>query len=120
MNKHIDEPHTEMLTVKECDCTSTSVNCMTVHHKLKHSTKQFDGSTEMLMSDKKEHDDLWCYQCEEENPNGQGCEYQSSYKPAIKAHKHNKQSITIFKDITIMIIGTLGASCRVRFAAGER
>ena len=53
MNKHIDEPHTEMLTVKECDYTSTSVNCLTVHHKLKHSIKQLDGSTEMLMPDKK-------------------------------------------------------------------
>ena len=49
----------------------------------------------------KEHDDLWCYKCEEEDPNCTGWEYQFSNIPAIKAHMHNDNGITIFEEINI-------------------
>ena len=72
------------------------------HHNFEHSIEQLDGSTEMLKSDeKKEHNDLWCYKCEELNSNCQGWEYQFSNRPAIKAHMHNEHSINIFEDINI-------------------
>ena len=48
LEKHIDETHTEQLTCKECDYTSTSVKCMTEHEKLEHSIEQLDGSTEII------------------------------------------------------------------------
>ena len=102
LDKHIDETHTEKLTCKECDYTSTSAKSMIDHHNFEHSIEQLDGSTERLKSDeKKEHNDLWCNKCEELNPNCQGWEYQFSNRPAIKAHMHNEHSITIFEDINI-------------------
>ena len=60
LEKHIDETHTEQLTCKECDNTSTSVKCMTEHEKLEHSIEQLDGSTEMIQKTQP----IKCEQCD--------------------------------------------------------
>ena len=99
---HTQETHTEKWTCKECDYTSTTVKNMNEHSKMEHKIEQLDGSTEIKQSDKrKEHDDLWCYKCEEEDPNCKGWEYQFSNRPAVKAHMHNDHGITIFEEIII-------------------
>ena len=75
---------------------------MNDHSKMEHKIEQLDGSTEIKKSDnRKEHDDLWCYKCEEEDPNCKGWEYQFSNRPAVKAHMHNDHGITIFEEINI-------------------
>ena len=99
LDKHIDENHTKKLTCKECDYTTTTIQCMNDHSKLEHIIEQLDGSTEDPK--KKEHNDLWCYKCEEQQQNCQGWEYQFSNRPAIKAHMHNEHNITIFEVINI-------------------
>ena len=102
LDKHIDETHTKKFTCNECDFTTTTVKCMTDHSKLEHCIEQLDGSAEIVKSNKKkEHNDMWCYKCEEQQPNCQGWEFQFSNRPAIKAHMHNEHGITIFKDINI-------------------
>ena len=82
---------------KECDFTTTRDQCMNDHNKLKHIIA-YHGSTE---DSNKKNNVLWCYKCEEQQPNCQGWEFQFSNRPAIKAHMHNKQNITIFEDINI-------------------
>ena len=69
---------------------------MTDHNNLEHCIEQLDVSTEILNSDKEtEHYDLWCYKCEEQQPNCQGWEFQFSNRPTIKAHMQNEHSMTI-------------------------
>ena len=99
LDKHIDVNHIKKLTCKLCDFTTTTVKCMEDHNKLEHIIEQLDG----LIKDpkNKEHNDLWCYKCEEQQPNCQGWEFQFSNRPAIKAHMHNEHNITIFEDINI-------------------
>ena len=82
---------------KQCDFTTTRVQCINDHNKLEHIFEQLDGSTEHP----KENNYFWFYKCEEQQPNCQGWEFQFKNKPAIKAHMHNEHKITIFEDINI-------------------
>ena len=87
LNNHIAKTHIGKYTCKECDYTSTSVNSMNDDSKLEHGIEPLDGSAEITKSKKKiKHDELWCYKCEEQQPDCKGCEFQISNRPVIKAH----------------------------------
>ena len=69
-----------------------------------HTIEQVDGSSELHKSPKKvEHDELWCYKCEEQQDYCQCWEHQLPNKPAMKAHMHTKHTITIFEDIVSVL-----------------
>ena len=75
---------------------------MKEHFIENHTIEQLDGSSELQMSPEKiNHDELWCYKCEEQQDDCQGWEHQLPNRPAMKAHMHNEHKISIFEDIDI-------------------
>ena len=99
LNNHIIEIHEALLTCEECHHISKSKKEL-IDHERKHVIPQLDGHNDNSER-KQEHDELWCFKCEEMAPDCQGWEFQFSNRPAIKAHMHNEHKITIMEDIDI-------------------
>ena len=99
LKNHIVEIHQVLLICEDCHHTSKSKKEF-IDHKRKHVFPQLDGHNEDK-NRKQEHDELWCFKCEERTLNCQGWEFQFSKRPAIQTHMHNELNITIMEDIDI-------------------
>ena len=102
LDTHMMKEHTEEIPCQECDHISKTPNNMKEHVIENHTIEQLDGSSELQKSPEKiNHDELWCYKCEEQQDDCQGWEHQLPNRPAMKAHMHNEHNISIFEDIDI-------------------
>ena len=99
LKNHIVKIHKVFLNSEECHQTSNSKKEL-IDHKRKHAIPQLNGHNEDE-NRKQEHDELWCFKCEERALNCQGWKFHFSNRTAIKAHMNNEHKITLMEDIYI-------------------